>query len=161
MIKQSSQVPLISNSFHGPRTRNQGFQNTKALMKTLICFLNKLYFSVKKLITGNLVQKWCCCCCLVTQSCPTLWPHGLYTPGFSVLPYFPEFAQTHVHWVDNAIQSSHPLLLSFPPALNLSQHQGLDILSITTYFIHNKWRVRPHSEIYVKTCLFSGTKYLL
>ena len=69
MIKQSLQVPLISNSLHGPRTRDQGFQNTKALMKTVICFLNKLYFSVKKPILGNLVQK---CCCSVTQSCPTL-----------------------------------------------------------------------------------------
>ena len=37
----------------------------------------------------------------------------------------PEFTQTHVHWVGVAIQPSHPLLSSSPPALNLSQHQGL------------------------------------
>ena len=37
----------------------------------------------------------------------------------------PEFAQTHVHWVGDAIQPSHPLSLPSPPALNLSQHQGL------------------------------------
>ena len=36
-----------------------------------------------------------------------------------------EFAQTHVHWVGDAIQSSYPLSSSFPPAFNLSQHQGL------------------------------------
>ena len=36
-----------------------------------------------------------------------------------------EFAQTHVHWVSDAIQPSHPLLSPFSLALNLSQHQGL------------------------------------
>ena len=46
-------------------------------------------------------------------------------PGFSVLHHLPEFAQTHVHRVDDAIQPSHPLLSPFPPALNLSQHQDL------------------------------------
>ena len=46
------------------------------------------------------------------------------TPGFPVLHYLPEFAQTYVCWVGGAIQPSHPLLPSSPPALNLSQHQG-------------------------------------
>ena len=46
------------------------------------------------------------------------------TPGFPVLHYFPEFAQTHVHLVD-AIQPSYPLWPTSHPALNLSQHQGL------------------------------------
>ena len=43
-------------------------------------------------------------------------------PGFPALRYLPEFAQTHVHWVDDAIQPSHPLLSLSPPALNLPQH---------------------------------------
>ena len=47
------------------------------------------------------------------------------TAVFSVLHYLPEFAQTHVHWVSDANQPSHPLLFPSPPALNLSQHQGL------------------------------------
>ena len=65
-------------------------------------------------------------CCSVTQSCPTFWgPMDCSTPGFPVLHYLPEFAQTHVHWVGDAIQPSHPLLSPSPPALNLSQHQGL------------------------------------
>ena len=51
--------------------------------------------------------------------------HGLLHTRFPVLHYFPEFAQTHVHWVSDAIQLSHPLLPPSPPALNLSQHQGL------------------------------------
>ena len=46
-------------------------------------------------------------------------------PGFPVLHYPLEFAQTQVHWVSDAIQPSHPLSLPPPPALNLSQHQGL------------------------------------
>ena len=50
-------------------------------------------------------------CCSIDQSCPTLYnPMDCSTPGFPVLHYFPEFAQTHVHWVDDAIQLSHPLL---------------------------------------------------
>ena len=52
----------------------------------------------------------CCCCCSVTQSCLTLCdPMDCSTPGFPVHRYLPEFAQTHVHWVDDAIQPSHPL----------------------------------------------------
>ena len=62
----------------------------------------------------------------VTQSCLTLGtPRDCCMPGFPVLQYLPEFAQTHVHWVDNAIQPSHPLSLPSTPALNLSQNQTL------------------------------------
>ena len=49
---------------------------------------------------------------------------GCSTPDFSVLHYLPEFAQTHVHWVDDAVQPSQPLSPPSPPAFNLSQHQG-------------------------------------
>ena len=45
-------------------------------------------------------------CCSIDQSCPTLYnPMDCSTPGFPVLHYFPEFAQTHVHWVDDFSQS--------------------------------------------------------
>ena len=55
------------------------------------------------------------CCCSVTKSCPTLCdPMDCSTPGLPVLHYLPEFAQVHVHWVDNAIQPSHPLSPSSP-----------------------------------------------
>ena len=47
------------------------------------------------------------------------------TPGFPVCQQLPELVQTHVHWVDDGIQPSHPLLSPSPPAFNLSQHQGL------------------------------------
>ena len=59
-------------------------------------------------------------CCSVAKSCPTRDTTDCSTPDFPVLHYLPEFAQTHVHWVSDAIQPSHPLLPSSPPALNLS-----------------------------------------
>ena len=65
------------------------------------------------------------CCCSVTKSCPPLCkPMNCSTPGFSVLHYLPEFAQTQVHWVSDAIQPSHPLLSPSLLALNISQHQS-------------------------------------
>ena len=63
---------------------------------------------------------------LVVQSCPTLCDlmnHS--TPGFPVHHQLPEFTQTHVHQVGDAIQPSHPLLSPSPPAPNPSQRQGL------------------------------------
>ena len=62
----------------------------------------------------------------VAQSCPTLCdPMNRSTPGLPVHHQLPEFSQTHVHWVGDAIQPSHPLSSPSPPAFNLSQHQGL------------------------------------
>ena len=62
----------------------------------------------------------------VTQSCPTLCePMDCSMPGLPVHHQLPEFTQTHVHWVSDAIQPSHPLLSPSPPAFNHSQHQGL------------------------------------
>ena len=49
---------------------------------------------------------------------------GCRMPGFPVHHHLPEFVQTHVHWVGDAIQPSHPLP-SPSPAFSLSQHQGL------------------------------------
>ena len=63
---------------------------------------------------------------LVAQSSPTLCDlinHSM--PGLPVHHQLPESTQTHVHWVGDAIQPSHPLSSPSPSALNLSQHQGL------------------------------------
>ena len=61
----------------------------------------------------------------VTQSCPTLCdPMDCRTPGFPVLHQLLVLAETHVHWVGDAIQPSHPLSSPSPPTFNLSQHQG-------------------------------------
>ena len=62
----------------------------------------------------------------VTQSCPTLCdPMNRSTPGLPVNHQLPEFTQTQVHRVRDAIQPSHPVSSPSPPALNLSQRQGL------------------------------------
>ena len=62
----------------------------------------------------------------VAQSCPTLCdPMDCSTPGLPVYHQLPDFTQTHVHWVSDAIQLSHPLSSPSPPTFNLSQHQGL------------------------------------
>ena len=62
----------------------------------------------------------------VTQSCPTLCdPMDCSTPGLPVHHQCLGFTQTHIHRVSDAIQPSHPLSSPSPPALILSQHQGL------------------------------------
>ena len=62
----------------------------------------------------------------VAQSCPTLCDSMDWSrPGLPVHHQFLEITQTHVHWVSEAIQPSHPLSSFSPPAFNLSQHQGL------------------------------------
>ena len=61
----------------------------------------------------------------VTQSCPTLFnPMNRSMLGLPVHHQHPEFTQTHVQQVGNAIQPSHPLSCPFPPAPNPSQHQS-------------------------------------
>ena len=65
-------------------------------------------------------------CCSITNSCLTLCdPMDYSIPGFPVLHHLLGFAQTHVHWVIDSIQPSHPLSPASPLALNLSQNQGL------------------------------------
>ena len=62
----------------------------------------------------------------VAQLCPTLCdPMNHSTPGLPVHHHLPEFTQTHVHRVGDAIQPSHPLSSPFPPDPNLSQPQSL------------------------------------
>ena len=62
----------------------------------------------------------------VAQLCPTLRdPMNRSTPGLPVHHQLLEFTQAHAHQVSDAIQPSHPLSSPSPPALSLSQHQGL------------------------------------
>ena len=55
----------------------------------------------------------------------SLWPGGLQHARIPCHHQLPEFTQTNVHRVSDAIQPSHPLLSPFPPAFNLPQHQSL------------------------------------
>ena len=86
----------------------------------------------------------------VARLCLTLCdPMNCITPGFPVHHQLPEFTQTHVHWVGDAIQPSHPLSSPFPPAFNLSQHQGLFNESLRIGWSKN-WRfcfsIHPSNE---------------
>ena len=62
-----------------------------------------------------------------------------WTPGFPVHHQLPELAQTHVHWVSDAIQPSHSLSSPCPPAFNLSQHQGLSNESVFCIWWPEYW----------------------
>ena len=87
-----------------------------------VCF-NFFEYKPKSEIKGSR-----CNSVIIVQSLGGVWlcDHvDCSTPGFLVLCNLPEFAQTHVRWVGDAIQPSHPLLPSSSPALSLSQGQGL------------------------------------
>ena len=75
-------------------------------------------------------------CCSVTKSCLTLRnPMNYNMSSFPVLHHLPELTQTHVHWVGDVIQPSHPLSSPSPPAFNLSQHQDLFYEAV----LHIRW----------------------
>ena len=91
-----------------------------AVLAFLICTLLILFYSEH--------AHWLCSVQFssVPQSFPTLCePMDRSMPGLPVHHQLLEFTQTNVHWVGDAIQPSHSLLSPSPPALNLSQHQGL------------------------------------
>ena len=62
------------------------------------------------------------------------------TPVLPVLHYVPEFSQTHVHWVCDATQPSHPLSPPSPPGLNLSQHESL--FQMSQFFVSGGQSIR-------------------
>ena len=105
---------------------NLFFSNT---IKDFLLSLIFCRFTVKCLYVAhnlNPVWFWECQFSSVAQSCTTLCdPINHSTPGLSVHHQFPEFTQTHVHPVSDAIQPSHPLSSPSPPAPNPSQHQSL------------------------------------
>ena len=82
----------------------------------------------------------------VAQSCPTLCdPMNHSTPGLPVVHQLPEFTQTHVHRVSDAIQPSHPLSPPSPPTLNLSQHQGLFWWVTSLHQVAKLWELQHQS----------------
>jgi len=94
----------------------------------------------------NISLRWlkgttkCFCYYSVSQSCLTLCnPVDYSMPGFPVLRYLLEFAQTHVHWDGDTIQLSHPLSSPSFPALNLSHHQSFPMKSAFLIRCIIKW----------------------
>ena len=87
------------------------------------------------------------CSCSVSKSCPALCDHmDCSTPGFAVHHQLLELAQTHVHWVGDAIQPSYPLSSPFPPAFNQglfqwvgSSHQVAKLLELQLQHQSFQW----------------------
>ena len=106
------------------------YSNWKQIIQFTAIMMIKIFRAVILYSSFFLAKKtklnWCCHS--VTRSCLTLCnPMDCNTPGFPVLQHLPEFAQTHIHWFGDYIQSSHPLLSLSPPAFNLSQHQSFPV----------------------------------
>ena len=98
-----------------PDSSVHGISQARKLVIVLFRFLISSLFSLGSVQYSS-----------VTQSCPTLCgPMNCSTPGLTVHHQLPEFTQTHVHRVGDAIQPSHPLSSPFPPVPNPSQHQSL------------------------------------
>ena len=78
---------------------------------------------------SSVLNIYCCCCCSVAKLFLTLCnPMGCSIPAFPVLHYFSEFAQTHVHWISDAIQLYHPrhpllFLLSIFPSITIFSNE--------------------------------------
>ena len=86
-------------------------------------------------------------CCSVAQSHPTLCdPMDCSMPAFPALHHLPEFAPTHVHWVNDATQTFHPLSPPSPSVLNLSQYQCIfQWVSASHQLVKVLDHIRPYS----------------
>ena len=114
--KRSHSEILGTQFFWGPQFNlQQDLLLPESFLKMIILYLN------------NYLKNFLCLqFSSVTQSCLTLCdPMDCSMPGFPVHHQLHELAQTHVHWVSDAIQPSYALLFPLPPAFDLSQHQGL------------------------------------
>ena len=108
------------------------------ILHLLTCIMS-LFLHLKKHILFS--------CTVVSDS---LWAHGWQHARFPCLNHLLEFAQTHVHWVSDAIQPSHPLSSLSPPGFNLSQNQGLFLESTLRMRWPKYWSfsfsIRPSNE---------------
>ena len=95
-----------------------------------MCWVRIMLFNILRLYFGTYILTLCVRKFVPSFSSVQSLSHvhlfaTLWTTGFPVHHQLSEFTQTHVHWVGDAIQPSHPLSSPSPPVLNLSQHQGL------------------------------------
>ena len=118
-------VPRVAKGTLSPRKalRLLASEHEHGIIELLLFFFPQALklFQFKYILTHRSVQF-----SSVAQSCPTLCnPMNHSTPGLPVPHQLPEPTQTHVHWVSDAIQPTHPLSPPFPLALSPSQHNGL------------------------------------
>ena len=113
--------PILNQSVPYLVNHRQLSQETGKVFRYSHLFKNFPHFAVIHIVKVFSVQF-----SSVAQSCPTLCnPMNRSTPGLPVHHQLPEFTQTHVHRVHEAIQSSHPLSSPSPPAPNPFQHQSV------------------------------------
>ena len=93
---------------------------TKLISSSFWTSYNTLYLDVVMWLSSTSVQSVQSLSCV--RLCDSM---DCSMPGFPVHHQLPESTHTHIHWVGDAIQPSHPLSSPSPPAFNLSQHQGL------------------------------------
>ena len=122
-VFNKGELPIKINQTHDKTShhqwRVQKQQMVKSDLKSSDCHFQS---HLKRACARNKTQL----CALPVQLRLTLFnPMNRSTPGFPVHHQLLELAQTHVHWVSDAIQPSHPLSSPSPPAFSLSQHQGL------------------------------------
>ena len=95
-----------------------------------------------------------------------LWHHGLQLTRLPLLHYLLEFAQTHVHWVSDAIQPSYPLSSPSPPSLSLSStrafqwvsslHQVVKLLDLQLQHQSFQWICRVYWQLWFTTAPYSA-----
>ena len=96
----------------------------------LITYTFKFYYTISHIVKSEKHKH--VSHSVVSDSCN---PMNCSTPGLTVHCQLPEFTQTHVHWVGDAIQPSHPLSSPSPSAFNLNQHQGLFIWASSSHLV--------------------------
>ena len=116
LLQWGSKNSLVSNNFKDFNKKSIRLGGTDMIKKWVNINLFFLNVTIYEIITWTLpviklFLTCCCCCCWGTKSYLTLCDlMNCIRPGFPVLHLSPEFAQTHVHWVDDTIQPSHPFL---------------------------------------------------
>ena len=115
-----------TSTFGDPMTPTGKFAISYFIARIFRQFISFSIFQHGGFLNSVIVNWNWCCCCSVSKLCPTLWdPMDCSMPGFPVLYYLQEFAQTHIRWVGDAILPYHPLSSTSPPVFNLSQPRGL------------------------------------
>ena len=130
-MKNSMKIPQKIKNRIAIWSSNSTPKKTKALPRedTCIPMFITILSTITKIWKCPLIDEWIKMWyqfSSVAQSCLTLCdPMNCSTPGLPVHHHLPEFTQTHIHWVGDAIQPSHPLSSPSPPAPNPSLHQSL------------------------------------
>ena len=135
-------------------------------LQEILCYTSTRCQILLNLLVQRQLAVSCCCCCSVTQSCLTLCdPLDCSMPGFPVLHDLLEFAQTHVNWVDDAIQPSNPPSPPYTVKTHLKVFKKM-IGWWSHCFLYAIWHIKHNlylagSAVALITCFFHLTKYWL